>query len=58
LRRFVCAWRSVESVHNSLFDSVDEMHKGGEAFAAMDPADTLGTCASVDVCEIKVDRHV
>jgi hypothetical protein len=41
-----------------LFDSVEDMRKGGEVFAAMDPADTPGTRASVDMCELKLDRHV
>jgi hypothetical protein len=41
-----------------LFDSVEDMRKGGEAFAAIDPADTPGTRASVDMCELKLDRHV
>jgi hypothetical protein len=41
-----------------LFDSVEDMRKGGEAFAAMDPADTPGTRASVDVCEVRLERHV
>jgi hypothetical protein len=41
-----------------LFDSVEDMRKGGEAFAAMDPADTPGTRGSVDMCELKLDRHV
>jgi hypothetical protein len=40
-----------------LFDSVEDMRKGGEVFAAMDPADTPGTRASVDMCELKLDRH-
>ena len=40
-----------------LFDSVEDMRKGGEVFAAMDPADTHGTRASVDMCELKLDRH-
>jgi hypothetical protein len=41
-----------------LFDSVEDMRKGGEEFAAMDPADTPGTRLSVDMCELKVDRRV
>ena len=39
------------------FDTADDMRIGGEAFAAMDPAETPGTRVSVDVCEIKLDRH-
>jgi hypothetical protein len=41
-----------------LFDSADDMRIGGEAFAAMDPAETPGTRVSVDMCEVKLDRHV
>jgi hypothetical protein len=40
------------------FDSADDMSAGAEAFAAMDPGDTPGTRASVDSCELKVDRQV
>jgi hypothetical protein len=41
-----------------LFDSADDMRKGDEAFGAMDPSDTPGTRASVDMCELKIERHV
>jgi hypothetical protein len=40
------------------FDSADDMSAGAQAFAAMDPADTPGTRASIDSCELKVDRQV
>lgn len=40
-----------------LFDSAEDMRVGGEAFAAMDPTDTPGTRASVDVCEKKLELH-
>ena len=40
------------------FDSADDMRVGGEAFAAMDPADTPGTRASVDMCELKLERQL
>jgi hypothetical protein len=39
-----------------LFDSADDMRVGDEAFAAMDPGDTPGTRASVDMCELKLER--
>jgi hypothetical protein len=39
------------------FDSADDMSAGAQAFAAMDPADTPGTRASVDACEVKIDRE-
>src|SRR4051794_34722451 len=38
-----------------LFDTAEDMRVGGEAFAAMDPTDTPGTRASVDVCEKKLE---
>jgi len=41
-----------------LFDSVEDMRKGAEAFSAMDPSETPGTRVSVDMCELKVDRRV
>jgi hypothetical protein len=40
-----------------LFDTADEMRTGGEAFAAMDPGETPGTRASVDMCELKLERR-
>jgi hypothetical protein len=41
-----------------LFDTAEDMRIGGEAFAAMDPAETPGTRASVDMCEMKLDLRV
>jgi hypothetical protein len=41
-----------------LFDSAEDMRAGAEAFAAMDPGETPGTRASVDMCEVKLDRRV
>jgi hypothetical protein len=41
-----------------LFDTAEDMRTGGEAFAAMDPADTPGTRVSVDMCEVKLERHL
>jgi hypothetical protein len=38
-----------------LFESMDDLKTGEEVFAAMDPAQTPGTRASVDRCEMKVD---
>jgi hypothetical protein len=40
------------------FDSADDMQAAEEAFSAMDPSDTPGTRASVDRCELKVERQV
>ena len=36
-----------------LFESAEDMRTGAEVFAAMDPADTPGARASVDMCEVK-----
>ena len=36
-----------------MFDSAEDMRAGDEAFSAIDPADTPGTRASVDMCEVK-----
>jgi hypothetical protein len=41
-----------------LFDSADDMRQGDAAFGAMDPAETPGTRASVDMCELKLERHL
>jgi hypothetical protein len=40
-----------------LFDSAEDMRTGAEGFAAMDPGETPGTRASVDMCELKLDRR-
>jgi hypothetical protein len=41
-----------------LFNTAEDMRIGGEAFAAMDPTETPGTRASVDMCEKKLDLHM
>ncbi len=41
-----------------LFDTAEDMRTGGEAFAAMDPAETPGTRVSVDMCEMKLERRL
>ena len=38
-----------------LFDTVEDMREADQVFAAMDQADTPGTRASVDMCEVKLD---
>jgi len=40
-----------------LFDSAEDLKTGEQVFEAMDASDTPGTRASVDRCELKVDRH-
>jgi hypothetical protein len=37
------------------FATAEDMEAGAQAFSAMDPADTPGTRASVDMCEIKLE---
>jgi hypothetical protein len=37
------------------FESAEDMEVGGQAFSAMDPAETPGTRTSVDVCELKLE---
>jgi hypothetical protein len=37
------------------FDTAQDMDAGAQAFSAMDPADTPGTRASVDMCEVKLE---
>lgn len=37
------------------FASAEDMEEGGKVFADMDPSDTPGTRASVDMCEVKLE---
>jgi len=37
------------------FATAEDMEAGAAAFSAMDPADTPGTRASVDMCELKLE---
>jgi hypothetical protein len=41
-----------------LFDSADDMRQGDAAFGAMDAAETPGKRVSVDMCELKLERHL
>jgi hypothetical protein len=38
------------------FGSAEDMEAGGQVFSAMDPSETPGTRASVDMCEVKLER--
>lgn len=38
------------------FENAEDMEAGGQVFSAMDPSDTPGTRASVDMCEVKLER--
>jgi hypothetical protein len=37
------------------FETAEDMAEGDRAFGAMDPSDTPGTRASVDMCEVKLE---
>jgi hypothetical protein len=37
------------------FETAEDMAAGAEVLSAMDPADTPGTRASVDMCEVKLE---
>ena len=39
------------------FDNAEDMETGARVFAAMDPKDTPGTRASVDACELRLERR-
>jgi hypothetical protein len=41
-----------------LFETEEDMRAGAAVFAAMDPAETPGTRASVDMGQLKVDLRV
>jgi len=38
------------------FESAEDMEAGGKVFSAMDSSETPGTRASVDMCEMKLER--
>jgi hypothetical protein len=40
------------------FESAEDMEAGARVFSAMDPAETPGTRASVDMCEMKIERSL
>jgi hypothetical protein len=37
------------------FETEEDMSKGGETLDKMDPSETPGTRASVDLCEVKIE---
>jgi hypothetical protein len=39
------------------FATEEDMQKGAEVLQAMDPSDTPGTRASIDQCEVKIERQ-
>ena len=40
----------------AFFDSEDKMREASATFDQMDPSETPGTRASVDLCEVKLER--
>ncbi len=38
------------------FESAEDMEAGAQVFSAMDTSETPGTRASVDMCELKLER--
>lgn len=40
------------------FETAEDMSAGAQAFSAMDPSETPGTRASVDMCEVKLERQL
>lgn len=38
------------------FESAEDMEAGAKVFSAMDASETPGTRASVDMCEVRVER--
>lgn len=38
------------------FESAEDMQAGDQVFSAMDPSETPGARASVDMCEVKLER--
>ena len=43
------------AVVEQYFETAEDMEVGGQAFSAMDAAETPGTGASVDMCELKFE---
>jgi hypothetical protein len=46
------------AVVEQYFETAEDMEVGGQAFSAMDAAETPGTRASVDMCELKLEMQV
>ena len=43
------------AVVEQYFETAEDMELGGQAFSAMDSAETPGTRTSVDLCELKLE---
>ena len=40
------------------FETAEDMSAGAQAFSAMDASETPGTRASVDMCDVKLERQL
>lgn len=40
------------------FETAEDMNAGGRAFSAMDTSETPGTRASMDMCDVKLERRL
>jgi hypothetical protein len=40
------------------FESAEDMEAGGKVFSAMDSSETPGARASVDMCEVRLEREL
>jgi hypothetical protein len=45
------------AVFVGLFETEDDMREAAATFEQMDPSETPGTRASVDMCELKIERR-
>ena len=45
------------AVFVGFFETEEDMRKSAEVLEAMDPSDTPGTRASIDMCEVKVEAE-
>jgi hypothetical protein len=45
------------AVVEQYFETAEDMEVGARVFSAMDSAETPGTRASVDMCELKLEMH-
>jgi hypothetical protein len=46
------------AVSLQFFATAEDMQAGAQVLSAMDPGETPGTRASVDMCEIKLEREM
>jgi hypothetical protein len=46
------------AIFAGFFETEEKMRAASAVFEQMDPAETPGTRASIDMCEVKIDRTV